>query len=285
MLRQIAARALHRQGIVCGRQRWCSSKASDEKLSAFERLKKFTQSELGQTVIGNFSYCLQLAGFVCSEMLMMRSFLVGGSASFVVYALIQPKKLWVPAMWESTFASIHMFKIYQILSAEKVVLSPDEVRLYGLLFKEGDLDPTAFHHLVTLGDWATYPAGTVFTTQNEKVEHVRLLFQGSVAVKVDEEVISSLSLPGQFIGEQALVRIHSHVTSEEEAAKATATRTCESATVVFEWPMDKLLDFMENDEHSGVLLKAFFKDVLAKLDKDRHKLSDTLHAVHTPASA
>merc|ERR1719174_3099707 len=100
--------------------------------------------------MANFSYCLQLAGFVAAEALFMRSFLIGGSMSFVMYALLQPKKLIIPAMWETTFASIHAYKIYEILNGDRIVLTSDELKLYALLFRHDELDPVAFRRLVDL---------------------------------------------------------------------------------------------------------------------------------------
>ena len=75
---------------------------------------------------------------------MMRSFLVGGSGVFVLYALLQPTRLVIPAIWEGTFASIHAYMIYKILGQAKVSLTKDELRLYGMVFQRHDLEIEEF---------------------------------------------------------------------------------------------------------------------------------------------
>lgn len=224
-------------------------------------LKEFVNSDRGQMVLGNFSYCLQFAGFICTDILPMRSFLIGGSMSFVVYALVQPKRLYIPAVWESTFASIHCVKIYQLLSGDTIVLSPEEMRLYALLFENAELDPKAFQRVVSLGQWRTYDPGAVLTKEGEPVSHVRVLSKGTVVVHAKRRELRSLG-KGQFVGEQAVLRSHLQGT---EANVAVATRECETEVICYEWPMEELLKFMEADSAGGVLMKRFFVDVLDKL--------------------
>lgn len=188
--------------------------------------------------------------------------------SFVVYALLQPKKLIIPAMWETTFASIHAYKIYEILNGDRIVLTSDELKLYALLFRHDELDPVAFRRLVDLGQWATHNKGKVLTTQGEDVEKVSVLFKGSVCVEIGGKRIFTIDKQGGFVGEQALGRLIT--TDNEDAGKSTATRTCESEEMVcFEWPMDKLKQFAELDPAGGALIKTFFRGVLQKVDSQR----------------
>jgi len=187
--------------------------------------------------------------------------------SFVCYALVQPKKLLIPALWETTFATIHTYKIYEILNGDRCVLTPDELRLYALLFRHDELEPSAFHRLVELGKKETYQKGKVLTTEGEHVDHVRVLISGSVSIAMEGKRIREVDKPGTFIGEQALSKII--IAHDENVGMSTTTRTCDSEKMVcFEWPMEKLKDFVEKDEAGGELLKTFFSGVLEKLDKD-----------------
>ena len=61
---------------------------------------------------------------------------------------MQPQKLWVPALWEGTFASIHAYMIYNILRQDKVALTKDELRLYGMVFQRHDLEVEEFQALL-----------------------------------------------------------------------------------------------------------------------------------------
>lgn len=222
-------------------------------------------------MLGNFSYCLQFAGFIAAEALMMRSCLIGGSLSFVVYALVQPKKLWIPAIWESTFASIHTYKIYELMCGDKISLSADEMRLYGLMFGHHHLDPHAFKRLVDIGQWVNHKPGEVLTTEGQHVSKVRLLVSGDVTIHIDNELVYKMDTPGHFIGEMALMEkfIHLHDDDEGSASgdynKASATARTTSDIVCFEWATDELLDYLDKDQDSGALIKAFFEDVMVKI--------------------
>ena len=89
-------------------RRFSAGPAADAAKPAAEAAAEpWYRSAKGLMVLGNVTYLLQLGGFLMTEQLLMRSFLVGGSGVFVIYALLQPTRLWVPAMWEATFASIH----------------------------------------------------------------------------------------------------------------------------------------------------------------------------------
>merc|ERR1712007_13560 len=227
----------------------------------------WAQSKQGEFVIANFSYCLQFAGFIATEALMMRSCLIGGSVSFVCYALVQPKKLIIPALWESTFATIHSYKIYEILNGDRVVLSTDELRLYALLFRHDELEPSAFHRLVELGTKETYQKGKVLTNEGKHVDHVRVLISGSVAIEMEGKHVREVDKAGTFVGEQALAKMI--IADDDNVGVSTTTRKVDSEEMVcFEWPMEKLKDFVETDEAGGALLKTFFSGVLQKLDQD-----------------
>lgn len=98
---------------------------------------------------------------------MMRSFLVGGSGVFVLYALLQPTRLVIPAIWEGTFASIHAYMIYKILGQAKVSLTKDELRLYGMVFQRHDLEIEEFEPASNDGrDSCAHRSGTPRDTRS-----------------------------------------------------------------------------------------------------------------------
>lgn len=201
----------------------------------------------------------------------MRSFLIGGSLSFVCYALVQPKKLWIPAIWESTFASIHCYKIYEFLSGDRISLSPDEMRLYGLMFGHHHLDPHAFKRLLDIGTWVNHNPEETLTTEGQHVSKVRFLVSGEVTVYIGGERVARMNTPGHFVGEMALMEkfIHLHDDGEESGATdwAVASATIRSTTdlVCFEWATEELLEYLDKDQASGALVKAFFEDVMTKM--------------------
>jgi hypothetical protein len=144
-----------------------------------------------------------------TEPLLMRSFLVGGSSSFVVYALVQPQKLWVPALWEGTFASIHAYMIYNILRQDKVALTKDELRLYGMVFQRHDLEVEEFQALLKIGEWKTLKDREELTRAGERVEKVSVVVRGNVVAHARDGDVALGE--GKYVGEVSLLKVYASV--------------------------------------------------------------------------
>ena len=247
--------------------RHASRRLASSAEAASEAGLPWYQTEKGRTILGNFSYVLQLGGFLMIDPLLMRSFLVGGSSSFVLYALVQPQKLWVPALWEGTFASIHAYMIYGILNTQKVALTKDELRLYGMVFQHHDLEVEEFQSLLEIGSFKTLPPGQDLTTAGTPVENVYVIVRGDVTAHAKGGDVP-LS-PGKYVGEVSLLKVYADAKKGGDAKAAaaplaSATCTCQSETHVFVWNQDALLKFLKHDERSAKVLKSIFADVLTK---------------------
>jgi len=135
------------------------------------------------------------------------------------------------------------------------------------LFRHDELEPAAFHRLVELGKKVTHQKGMVLTTEGKHVDHVRVLISGSVSIAMGGKRIREVDQPGTFVGEQALSKVI--IADDENVGMSMTTRIVDSEEMVcYEWPMEKLKDFVEQDEAGGALLKTFFSGVLEKLDRD-----------------
>merc|ERR1712206_70379 len=127
-------------------------------------------------------------------------------------------------------------------------------------------ESAAFHRLVELGSKQEYEKGKVLTVEGKHVDHVRVLISGSVSIEMEGKHIREVDKPGTFVGEQALAKMV--IADDDNVGKSTTTRKVDSEEMVcFEWPMEKLKDFVETDEAGGALLKTFFSGVLQKLDQ------------------
>jgi hypothetical protein len=234
------------------------------------------QTERAKFLIGNFSYCLQLAGFVCADQLAMRSFLIGGSSSFIVYALVQPQKMWVPALWEGAFASIHAMMIYKILHTEKITLTTDELRFYGMVFQKHQLELKEFQDLLKLGDWQTFKGGEELTRVGQIVDRVFFITRGKIEIPT-KDVTPIVRAEGHFVGEVSLLKdFTDHVNAHEDMetmqrthAKASGTCVCQGEVQCFVWSHDTLLNYLQHPETnpaSAKVLLALFGDVLQKIE-------------------
>jgi hypothetical protein len=239
---------------------------TSEAGGASEKKVMWLKTTTGLMVLGNVTYCLQLGGFLCTDPLMMRSFLVGGSSVFVVYALIQPTALLIPALWEGAFASIHAVMIYRLLSTDKVTLSVDELKVYGMVFQRHQLEVGDFTNLMKRGEWVTLKAGDKLTELEKPVDAVWIIVDGNVKVVGDDEHQSAsdeiVLNPGQFVGEVSLLRDYEH--KGAEPTKASATCVCANDVKCFRWARKDLFDFLETDESGRKVVETLFADVVDK---------------------
>ena len=84
-----------------------------------------------------------------TDMLQLRSFMIGASASGIVYNLLQPRPLWAPACWGTFFIVGHGVQIYRLLMAKQAVsLNDDEHELYERAFLPFGLTPRQFAELL-----------------------------------------------------------------------------------------------------------------------------------------
>lgn len=227
------------------------------------------KSARGLMILGNVTYLLQLGGFLMTDQLAMRSFLVGGSGVFVVYALLQPTRLLIPAAWEFTFASIHACMIYKLLATPSVSLSKEELRLYGMVFQRHDLEIEEFRQLAAVGSFETLPDKHRLTTAGEAVDKVYVVVRGSVAAETEGGAVAIP--PGHYVGEVSFIQSYTDAKKlgpDETAPAHVASTTCTAVgeTQVFVWKQDDLRKYLA-DDHDGAtakIIRTIFSDVLEK---------------------
>ena len=246
-----------------------SSSASTEKKVMW--LKTTT----GLKVLGNITYTLQLGGFLCQDPLMMRSFLVGGSSVFVVYALIQPTALVVPALWEGAFAAIHVYNIYRLLNTENVTLTPAELKMYGMVFQRHALEVDEFQGLMKRGEWIDMKDGDKLTTYNQLNEWVWIIVKGDVVVSANDASNNKNDIKlkeGQFVGEVSLLKDFQN--KGHEPTTASATCLCKGDVKCFRWSRKDLFDYLETSESSKKVVQSLFADVVDKFlqEHSTHKV-------------
>ena len=198
----------------------------------------------------------------------MRMFLVSGSAVFVVYALIQPAALIVPALWETAFASIHAYMIYKLMSGDHITLRPNDLKLYGMVFQKSNLEIEEFQHLLSIGKWLDIKDGGHLTEAGKVNEHVYIIAEGVVGV-VDDDPNTEVKLhAGQFVGEVTL--LNDYQTHGHRASTTAASATCiaHGDVKVFVWKKQALLEFLETDESAQKVVQSLLMNVVEKFQSN-----------------
>ena len=98
-------------------------------------------------------------------------------------------------MFESIY---HILKI--IYGNRKLVLNKKEEELYQLSFS--GLNKIEFAKLVRAGSWKIARAGETIVLQGELLDHLMMIFNGTVDIEVSGKTVNQLK-DGQFIGEMS----------------------------------------------------------------------------------
>ena len=106
--------------------------------------------------------------------------------------------LWEAIAWTAVYILIHSYWIWRILLERRpVILSPEEEKLYRLVFRS--IDRRKIVALLTFGEWRDAVVGDRLLKQGEPVAEVLVPISGKVGIFVDGKKLLSLG-PGQLIG-------------------------------------------------------------------------------------
>ena len=84
--------------------------------------------------------------------LLLRIFFVAGSVAALGYYYYQSPPLWEAIAWTAVYILIHSYWIWRILLERRpVILSPEEEKLYRLVFRS--IDRRKIVALLTFGEW------------------------------------------------------------------------------------------------------------------------------------
>lgn len=147
---------------------------------------------------GNVLYVLS---YSVRDILRLRGLTILGLVALLAYYGTSDPPLYAAIGWSVLFLGINGWQTWRlILERRPVQLTADERRLHRLAFST--LDEREFKRLVVLGSWETLEPGTTFVEQGAKLEHIRVMVEGSAQVEVDEAVVGEIG-PGQLIGEMS----------------------------------------------------------------------------------
>jgi hypothetical protein len=166
---------------------------------------------------------IYLAGFLFRDQIMLRALVIVGDFVYTAYYLFAPAEpLWGGAAWSVVFICVNTVMISRIIADRAHFgLSEDELRLFRKL---DTMTPGEFRRFMRMGGWRTAGAPTVLTQENQPVECLYFILDGSATI---EKAGRSTSVDaGVFIGEIAFLLT--------QPASATVTVASESRYVVWD---------------------------------------------------
>ena len=127
--------------------------------------------------------CLILVAINQTDMLTLRELSVGASTCGIIYNLLQPKPLIVPALWGTFFIGCHAWQIAALLRERKTItLSAEQDVAYHAFFSKYGFTAQQFLDIfaATSGRFETFSQGAWVQQRGEEMHHLHCVVEGDV---------------------------------------------------------------------------------------------------------
>ncbi len=206
-------------------------------------------------IAGHTSFALTAFSFYVRDMLVLRGVAVASGIVGIAYNYWLPAgPLWLVIFWLTVFIMINAFRIAGIVVEHRSIAFTDEEReLLETVFRS--FTAVEFMKLMRIGDWRSVEPGHRFAEQGTRIEGLKLLFNGEVAIERDGEEVGRVR-DGSMIGEMSFIQ------GGAATATVSATRPCRYVV----WPKEDLKKLLKRNPSMDIAMKHVFSlDLTRKL--------------------
>lgn len=171
-------------------------------------------------IAGHLAFGLIAFSFLVKDILWLRIMSILASLFSVLYNFYIPvDPMWLAINWNIVFILVNLYHIAVIIYEKRPVhMNPKDKELYETLFKE--LTPVEYLKITKIAEWHKYTAGEVLIKHSALVTDLMLIYNGTVEVEVDGNIVAELK-DGQFVGEM------SFLTEKPATASCIVKHDCE----------------------------------------------------------
>lgn len=171
-------------------------------------------------IAGHLAFGLIAFSFLVKDILWLRIMSILASLFSVLYNFYIPvDPMWLAINWNIVFILVNLYHIAVIIYEKRPVhMNPKDKELYETLFKE--LTPVEYLKITKIAEWHKYTAGEVLIKHSALVTDLVLIYNGTVEVEVDGNIVAELK-DGQFVGEM------SFLTEKPATANCIVKHDCE----------------------------------------------------------
>ena len=206
---------------------------------------------------------LLLGAYSVRDILWLRLLAVASSLAAIPYFLLQPTPLWAAFGWSVLFTGINLLQSWRLLLERRPVkLTPEEEEVRRLAFP--DLPPRKVIQVLSIGAWATAPAGERLIEHGKPVDSLSLIVRGKVQVSDDGRVLGDLG-PGELVGSALLL---SGAVPEVDAVTMEPSRTVRWEAAILERYLNA------NPETRNLFQRHLSRDLAGKLRRLGAELSE-----------
>tara|TARA_B100000287_G_C20511372_1_gene733161 strand:- start:307 stop:963 length:657 start_codon:yes stop_codon:yes gene_type:complete len=188
------------------------------------------------TIAGHLAFGLIAFSFLVKDILWLRILSVLASLFSVLYNYFIPiEPMWLPIGWNLVFVAVNLYHIGVIIYEKRPIkMAPKDKELYETLFK--DMTPVEYLKISKVAEWKQFLCGERITRQGSPVPDLVLIYNGTVDVAVDGNMVAQLK-DGQFVGEM------SFLTEKPATATCIVKHDCECLV----WKQHEFKDLLKRN--------------------------------------
>ncbi len=188
------------------------------------------------TLAGHLAFGLIAFSFLVKDILYLRLLSILASVFSVFYNYTIPlEPMWLAINWNIIFVMVNLYHVAMLIYEKRPVhMEPKDKELYETMFK--DLTPVEYLKITKIANWKKLNPGEKIITQDARVFHLNLIYNGTVNVQVDGNNVAELK-DGQFVGEMSFL-------TEQPA---TATCMVKHETELLVWKQKQFKDLLKRN--------------------------------------
>ena len=214
-------------------------------------------------IIGNLAYLSLASGFVCTDMLMLRTMLIGGYSGLVAFHCLHPKPLRIPLLYSAIFVAVNAAMALQLAHERWPGLTEDEQLLHSAFFHR--MTPKQFKRLLELGEHVTLRDGATVTMQQQHCDRLYFIERGITNLSVNGERVAEIGRGG-FVNDVAFVQ------GDKSGSYGTCVTNGECR--VISWDVAKLRAALAADAILADVMKHVFMGIQIEQLLQRYKISE-----------
>lgn len=188
------------------------------------------------TLAGHLAFGLIAFSFLVKDIFWLRIVSIAASLFSVFYNYTIPvEPMWLAINWNFVFIAVNLYHIGIILYEKRAVKMDDRnEELYQTLFKE--MTPVEYLKISRAAEWVSLKSGQRIITQGMPVPDLYLIYNGTVDVIVDGDIVTNLK-DGEFVGEMSFL------------TEKVATATCKVKydTICLVWKQREFKDLLKRN--------------------------------------
>eukprot|EP01084_Bolivina_argentea_P297359 512268_1 len=277
--------SLHYNSIIL--KRTYTSKISSKR---FQNLHHNLRQLIEPRYVVHFGNLLAVCAMMQSEMLYLRSFMIGASVCGIAFNLLQPIPLITPACWGIFFIFGHSIQIYFLIRDKlSITMSADLNQVYEEAFFTYGFTPRQFIDLCQYANYSfiTYKTGDNITVEGSDMPYLNWLLNGKVRVKTNNFGVLTIldtnddKLETKWLGEFFDPNRDVSYWDKGKKHKWVVTYECLTDCKCIQLDRKKLDIFLnQNDSFKEKASKIVVKDVWGKLRhiRDGKTQPDLMHS-------